>query len=106
RGERLSYFIDNRYIADLHSNITTFSMGYEVSPKYTLSFAQAFDFSHGQNVSSSASLLRRFDAFFVVFRASRNDTTGETGFGFNVFPNGLGAGLDPDRLANVLDRRR
>jgi len=61
RDERMSYYVGNRYIDELHSNITTVAIDYQVSSKYNLSFAQSFDFGLGENVVSSVSVVRRFD---------------------------------------------
>jgi lipopolysaccharide export system protein LptA len=50
RDERMSYFIGNRYIADLNSNIMTLEIYYELTRKYNVSFTQSFDFGRGHDV--------------------------------------------------------
>ena len=75
RDERLSYYVGTRYIDEINSNITTVAADYQVSSKYNLSFAQSFDFGLGENVVSSVAVVRKFDTFFLVFKAfsQRND---------------------------------
>ncbi len=94
RDTRLSYYLGNRYIADLKSNITSVHMDYEITPKYTLDIDQEFDFTLGKNVYSSAALIRRFDTFFMAIRYFYDETTRENSFSFNLYPTGLGYGLD------------
>ena len=94
RDTRLSYFIGNRYIADLDSNITSIHADYEMTSKYTLDLDQEFDFIQGKNVISSMALIRKFDTFLMAFRYYVDETTHESGFSFNLYPIGLGQGLD------------
>ena len=94
RDTRLSYFVSNRYVADLNSNITGIHVDYQMTPKYTLDLDQQFDFTQGQNVYSSAALVRQFDTFFMAIRYYVDETTNQKGVSFNIFPSGLGQGLD------------
>lgn len=106
RDERLSYFVGNRYIDELNSNITTVAGTYQINPKYTVALGQSFDFGLGENVSSSAAVIRRFDRFIVQARVFHNSTNDQSGFGFNIFPTGLGYGLDSDVVGSVFRERR
>jgi hypothetical protein len=106
RGERTSFFFGNRYIDELHSNITTAVIDYQINEKYSVSAAQAFDFGLGENVVSSASFIRRFDVAFVVVKGFYNQSTGQSGFGFSVVPRGVRAGLDTDVLNSALEANR
>jgi lipopolysaccharide export system protein LptA len=94
RDTRLSYYVGNRYIADLNSNITSVHADYEMTSKYTLDLDQEFDFIQGKNVISSMAIVRKFDTFLMAFRYYVDETTHESGFGFNLYPIGLGQGLD------------
>ncbi len=106
RDEVTDLYVGNRYIADLNSNITTVALDYELSSKYTVNFSQSFDFGTGNNVETSVGVTRKFDAFFAVFRAFHNETTNQNGVGINVYPNGVGYGLNTDALNNTLNTRR
>ncbi|HWE03636.1 MAG TPA: LPS assembly protein LptD [Tepidisphaeraceae bacterium] len=94
RDTRFSYFVGNRYVADLNSNITSVHADYEITSKYTLDLDQQFDFIQSKNVISSVAILRKFDTFMMAFRYYVDETTHESGFGFNLFPIGLGQGFD------------
>jgi hypothetical protein len=101
RDERLTYFIGNRYIDELNSNITTVSLSYELSPKYTLLASQSFDFGLSENVSSSFGLLRQFDAFFLSVSTSHDSITDQSTFNFNLYPKGLGYGINAEQIGGV-----
>ncbi|MDB5302731.1 MAG: hypothetical protein JWM97_280 [Phycisphaerales bacterium] len=94
RDVRFSYFIGNRYIADLNSNITTLHADYQVGPKYILDLDQEFDFTQGKNVYSSVAVIRQFDTFYLTFRYFFDETTRQNGVSFNIAPIGLGRQLD------------
>ena len=90
RGDRLSYFIGQRYIQPLNSNITTLAFNYKVSPKYTFAFQQNFDFGQGHSVASNFIFMRHFERFYAGV-AIRYDAIGDnSGFFFNFIPEGFG----------------
>jgi hypothetical protein len=97
RDERLSYFIGNRYIADLNSNITTFDATYELSRSYDMSFSESFDFGQSRNVYYSATLTRKFDRFEAGFRVYYDQTTNQNGFSFEFSPYGFAKSLGTDQ---------
>jgi hypothetical protein len=94
RDERLSYFIGNRYVDALNSNITSVHFDYQMTPKYLIDLDQEFDFTQGKNVYSSVAILRKLDTVFIAFRYYVDETTKQNGVSFNLYPIGLGAGLD------------
>ena len=104
RDVQQSWYIGNRYIADLHSNIATIAMDYQISPKYTLAFSQSFDFGLGKDVSSSVSAIRYFDRFVLVVSASHDQIANQTSFAFNIIPIGLGNGLNSSALQGPFHR--
>ncbi|HSV13416.1 MAG TPA: LPS assembly protein LptD, partial [Tepidisphaeraceae bacterium] len=99
RDERLSYFIGNRYIADLNSSILTVEMNYQLTRKYGFSAVQSFDFGAGQDVYYSFSLNRKFDRFLMAISLSYDQTTDNKGISFQFVPYGLRRGFGSDRLA-------
>lgn len=99
-----SWYIGNRYIADLNSNIATIQFQYQISPKYTVGFAQSWDFGLGQDVSSSLSVVRYFDRFVMVFSFSHDEIANQTGFSFSIAPTGLGFGLNSDAVQGPFRR--
>jgi hypothetical protein len=94
RGDRLSTYIGNRYIEELNSNITSVAVNYQLSTKYTVDFAQEFDFTQGHNVFSSIGIARKFDTFYIAGQYFFDEVTGQTGFSFDIYPIGLGQGFD------------
>lgn len=106
RDERMTYFLGTRYIDQLDSNITTIAVDYQISSRYNIAIAQAFDFGVGENVVSSASLIRKFDTLFIVIKGFYNQTTEQSGFGFSIVPRGLAAGVDSDVLNTTLETQR
>jgi hypothetical protein len=94
RDANLSYFIGTRYIEELKSNITTAAVVYRISPKYTISLSQSFDFGKTENVGSSAQIVRRFDRFFVSLTGYYDNTSDVGGFNISIQPEGLSRGFD------------
>lgn len=89
RDPRVSYFLEQRYVQALDSNITSVGVSYELSAKYRLDFNQSYDFSQDNNVNTSFTVNRRFDrllASVTVFTDSIND---ETGIRFFLLPEGI-----------------
>lgn len=98
RDPRLSYYLGNRYIEELNSNITTAAIYYELSTKYSLALSQSFDFTDRSTVSSSATIIRRFDRFFAALRFSYDATNDESSITLNILPEGVAYGLTTDAL--------
>lgn len=86
RGDRVSYYIGDRYIHPLDSNIASFVIDYELSTRYLLGMAQSYDFGKNENVTSSFAVSRRFDRLVLSVRLIANDNTGNTGVSFNLRP--------------------
>lgn len=106
RDERMTYYVGTRYIADLNSNITTASIDYQISSRYNIALGQSFDFSQGENVVSTMSLIRKFDTLFLVVKAFYNQTTDQNGFSISLVPRGLAAGVDSETLNTTLENQR
>jgi lipopolysaccharide export system protein LptA len=101
RDERLIYFIGTRYIDEVASNVTTIAVQYDLTPRYSLSLVQSYDFIADGNVVSAVSLLRQFDSFFVQASVVHDATSDLSSFNFNIFPKGLGYGVNAAQLGNV-----
>jgi hypothetical protein len=118
RGDRTTMYIGNRYIhssdaapslvdptappQDVDSNIVSFLANYELSTRYILGFGESYDYgSPAQDVSSSVSVLRRFDAFYVVVSLRYDNTTGDRGIFFGIRPNYLAPGPGSNMIPTV-----
>lgn len=93
RGSRMTYYVGDRYINELNSNIVSFVMNYELSTRYTLGLNQSYDFGEDQGVTSRVSAVRRFDRFSLIATMSFDDRTGDTGFFVSVRPDFLPPGV-------------
>ena len=91
-----------RYIELLDSNITTFALGYQLTPKYRISLSQSFDFGRGDTVRSSVLVTRKFDRFFAGLRFHYNASENESGISFTVAPEGFGNAISSD--GNIFGR--
>jgi hypothetical protein len=90
RSDRIGYFIGQRYIQPLSSNILTTALTYELTSKYMFAVRQSYDFGVQREVTSDFSIIRHFDRFFVSFTLRYDEIGDNSGFEINVFPEGLG----------------
>lgn len=90
RGDRLSYYVGQRYIKPLESDILTLAAVYQLTTKYQLGIRQSYDFGVSHSVSSGISVIRHFDRFFVVVSARVDEIGNDNGFTINIIPEGLG----------------
>lgn len=104
RGDNVNYYVENRYVDLLQSNITSVHLDYEISSKYSVSLDQSFDFSFNKSVVSSVTFIRRFDTFLVAVTAYRDDVEKQNGFNFSLVPIGLGNGIGTGAFQNAFAR--
>ena len=101
RGDRLNYFLGTRYIADLNSNVATLEVNYQLDRKYTILASEQVDLAQSRNVDYSATLVRRFDTFVASVNVYYNQSTNDSGFGFNLSPNGLARSVGSGQLQQL-----
>jgi len=102
RGERLAYFLGQRYIEPLDSNITSVAATYQLTPKYTIGFRQSFDWSVNHNVTTDVTFLRHLDRAYLAVTLRYDEIGSQSGFMINFFPEGLGkAGAGTSALGQV-----
>jgi hypothetical protein len=106
RDTRMTYFLGLRYIDDLDSAIGTIATNYELTRKYSIGIRQSYNFAETLDVFSSFSVQRRFDRFLMLFTVYNDSTTGENGFSFGIFPEGLGRGISSDALDSAFGKTR
>lgn len=99
RGDRLTFFLGNRYIADLDSNITSVEVSYELTRKYSIAVSESFNFSQQKSVYYSATLIRKFDRFQAGLQVYYDQSTNQSGVGFSLLPYGLQRGLGSQAMA-------
>jgi len=91
RDPRVAYYLEQRYVEALDSNITSFAISYELSAKYRLDFNQSYDFSQTNNVNTSFTVNRRFDRLIASVTVYTDNVNDETGFRFFLLPEGVNA---------------
>ena len=99
RGDRMTYFVGTRYIADLHSNVATIEAEYQLDRKYTFALSESLDLAQNKDVYYTFALTRNFDNFAVSIRAFYDQSTNDKGFSFGLQPFGAHSTLGSDRLA-------
>jgi hypothetical protein len=103
---RTTYFIGQRYIDPLRSNITTASVGYELTAKYSVSFTQSYDFGNEiHDVSSDFQIMRTFDRFYATLDFYYDKSSDEGGFRISVLPQGI-TPHGPADLNNIFGAKR
>ncbi|MDD5458965.1 MAG: hypothetical protein PHF37_06205 [Phycisphaerae bacterium] len=91
----LSYYVGSRYLRDVEvldekgSNTVTFAATYVIDPRYTLVFAQQFDFDYGANNRSDISLIRRYHRMYWAFTYSADASLDNQSIMFSLWPQGV-----------------
>jgi hypothetical protein len=89
RDPRLTYYVEQRYVDLLNSNITSLLVSYQLSSKYLLQLQQSYDFSQSNNVSSAVTINRRFDRLVVALTLYNDSINDDTGVRVVLVPEGL-----------------
>ena len=97
RGDRVTYFTGLRYIGELESTIASFSATYQITAKYTLNFGAAVDLARDTR-GGTASIVRRFDRFFIGVGGYYDQTDNESGVTVAFYPEGLAGGVSSGQL--------
>ena len=91
----LSYYIGSRYLRRVRvldeegSNAFTFSATYVLDPRYTIVFAQEFDFDYGVSVRSDITLLRRYHRMYYGLTFSADESLDRQAIVFSIWPQGV-----------------
>ncbi len=95
RWPNLSYYIGSRYLRRVNvldekgSNAFTFSATYAINPRYTVTFAQQFDFDYGVNMRSDVTLIRRYHRIYYGFTFSADRSLDRQAIVFSIWPEGV-----------------
>ena len=98
RDDRMTYYIANRYIADLNSNVITFELNYKLDQKYSVSATESLDLAQNKDVYYTFTLNRYFDNFSIYAQLYYDQATSNKGFSVNIHPLGTGGGVGSSRL--------
>lgn len=97
----LSYYIGSRYlrpvIVDIpaegiyeegsHSLVT--ALTYALSPRYTASFAQEYNFDYGKSVRSELTIIRRYHRLFYGLNFSLDESLDRQSVSLSIWPQGI-----------------
>jgi len=91
----LSYYIGSRYLRRVSvmdeegSNAVTFAATYVLDPRYTIIFAQQFDFDYGTNMRSNITLIRQYQRMYWGLTFSADGSIDRRSVVFSIWPQGL-----------------
>ncbi|MFA5252523.1 MAG: hypothetical protein WC454_08070, partial [Phycisphaerae bacterium] len=91
----LSYYIGNRYLKRVRvldeegSSSFVFAATYVLDPRYTIVFAQEYDFDYGVSVRSDITLLRRYHRMYYGLTFSNDESLDRQAVVFSIWPQGL-----------------
>jgi len=91
----LSWYIGSRYLRRIEvgnekgSNMFTFAATYKVDPRYTLVFAQQYDFDYGANIRSDITLVRRYHRIYCGITYSTDHSLDRQAIVFSIWPQGI-----------------
>ncbi len=114
---RMSYAVSYRFVNEdfiqfvrgnefqfLSQKLFSVNLYYQLTSKYTFSFNESYDFGNRGNITTEATLTRKFDRFLVGVNV-RIDRLGQESFlGFNIYPEGLAPKRGSGALQNVFGR--
>ena len=95
RWPNLQFYIGSRYLRRIEvldekgSNAFTFAATYVLDPRYTLVFAQQFDFDYGANIRSDITLLRRYHRVNWAITYSADESLDRQAIVFSIWPQGV-----------------
>jgi len=95
RWPNLSYYIGSRYLRRVEvldekgSNAFTFAVTYALDPRYTLVFAQQYDFDYGANIRSDITFIRRYHRVYWGLTYSTNESMDRQSIIFSIWPQGV-----------------
>jgi len=96
RWPNLQYYIGNRYLKRLDngqgeygSNAFTCAVTYVLDPRYTLVYAQQFDFDYGAVVRSDLTLIRQYHRLYYGLTFSADESLDRQSITFSLWPQGV-----------------
>jgi hypothetical protein len=91
----LSYYIGSRYLRRIEvlnekgSNAFTFAATYILDPRYTLVFAQQYDFDYSANIRSDITLVRKYHRINCAITYSADESLDRQAIVFSIWPQGV-----------------
>jgi hypothetical protein len=92
----LSYYIGTRYMRSVEidgekgSNALTFSATYRLNPRYTITFANQYDFKRDGRIITQVSLIRRYHRLYYGLTYSMDESVDRRTIMLSIWPEGIG----------------
>ncbi len=92
----ISYYIGTRYMRSIEvngekgSDALTFAATYKINPRYTLAFAEQYDFKRDGRTLTQVSLIRRYHRLCYGITYSVDETLDRRTIMFTIWPEGIG----------------
>ncbi|MBN1787315.1 MAG: hypothetical protein JW806_02865 [Sedimentisphaerales bacterium] len=92
----LSYYVGIRYLRSVEidnekgSQALTFSATYKINPRYTLTFANQYDFKRDGRITNQISLIRQYHRLFYGFTYTMDESLDRQTIVFSIWPQGIG----------------
>lgn len=111
RWPNLNYYIGSRYLRRVEvpgleekgSNAFTFAATYMLNERYTLVFAQQYDFDYGANLRSDMTLIRRYHRIYWAITYSADRSLDRQAIVFSIWPEGVPEmGMGPRRYFGLM----
>ena len=95
----LSYYIGNRYLRPViatakdgfekGSNSVIAAVTYVLNPRYTVTFAQEYNFDYGKNIRSRVTFLRHYHRMYYGLTFSTDKSLDRDAVTFSIWPEGI-----------------
>ena len=89
QSPNLSYFLGNRYIRAVDSDLWTAAISYKLTRKYTIAASESYDFALNHNVMTDFTLVREIPRFYVGITLAYNADTASTAAMVSLWPAGF-----------------
>ncbi len=91
RSPRFSYFVGLRTINELSSAVGTYAIRYRINQKYTVAFAEQYDFDYdgGTNLSTAVTITRKFPRWYVSLVIEYDARYDDYTVMLNLWPEGI-----------------
>jgi hypothetical protein len=91
----LSLYIGDRYLRQIEvldqkgSNAFTFAATYTIDPRYTIVFAEQYDFDYHANIQSEITLIRRYHRIQWAITYNSDESINRHAIVFSIWPEGV-----------------
>lgn len=91
----LSYYLGTRYLRNVDvldekgTNSLVFAVTYVLDPRYTMVFAQQYDFDYDMSVSNEVTILRRYHRAYCGLTFSVDESLDRRSVIFSIWPQGV-----------------